>query len=102
MRLESGTAVQVSMVGTGDAAFEGTTVDATGRSVRLQCARPVAAGAVVSIDSGEALMLGEVCAARPAGKGFEMTVELEQMMYHADLARLAHALLENPEPRSAA
>lgn len=98
MDLASGTAVHVSMVGSRDA-FEGTAVSASGRTVKLKCARPVAAGAVVSIDSGEALMLGEVCAARPAGQVFEMTVELEQMVYHADLARLAQALLSEPEPR---
>lgn len=102
MEIANGTAVQVSMVGSEDATFEGTAVGTTGRRMRLQCARPVAAGAVVSIESGEALLLGEVCAARPAGQGFEMTVELEQMVYHADLARLAKVLLEDPEPRRAA
>ncbi len=90
------------MVGSEDAIFEGTAVETTGRRMKLHCSRPVAAGSVVSIESDEALLLGEVCAARPAGQGFEMTVELEQMMYHADLARLAKALLEDPEPKRAA
>lgn len=64
-----------------------------GRRVELHSPRTLAPGTVVTVRSDEALILGEVCGARPAGDDFHLVVELDQMVFHAEVARLARALL---------
>jgi hypothetical protein len=91
MDLSAGTGVRVS---SGGHAAQGSVESAAGRRVVLRAPHRIAPGAVVTLETAEALMLGEVYAASPAGDAFEIGVELDQMLYQAEIVRLARALLE--------
>ncbi len=69
-----------------------------GRHVELHSPRKLQPGTVVTVRSDEALILGEVCGVRPAGDDFHLVVELDQMVFHAEVARLARALLGDARP----
>jgi hypothetical protein len=91
MELAAGTGVRVSA---GGQAADGSVESSTGRRVILRAPQRISPGAVVTLETAEALILGEVYAARPSGDAFEIGVELDQMVYQAEIARLAQALLE--------
>jgi hypothetical protein len=90
MELPAGTGVRVA---SGGQVAEGSVESSAGKRVILRSPNRIAPGAVVTLETAGALILGEVYAARQSGDGFEIGVELEQVMYQAEIARLAAALL---------
>ncbi|HWR54614.1 MAG TPA: hypothetical protein VN428_26130 [Bryobacteraceae bacterium] len=89
------TAVELSVPGSNETWSARVAANA-GRRVELRSPRTLAPGTVVSVRSDEALILGEVCGAAPAGDDFHLVLELDQMVFHAEVARLARALLGEP------
>jgi hypothetical protein len=89
MELPAGTGVRVA---SGGQVAEGSVESSAGKRVILRSPNRISPGSVVTLETPEALILGEVYAARPSGDGFEIGIELEQMIYQADLVRLARAV----------
>jgi hypothetical protein len=90
MKLASG--VELAVPGT-DGTWPARVAAKAGRRLELQSPRKLSPGTVVTVRSDEALILGEVCCVNPAGDDFHLIVELDQMVFHAEVARLARALL---------
>lgn len=86
-------AVEVSVPGKAES-WRASVAAKAGRRVELRSPRAIAPGTVVTVRSDEALILGEVCGTAPVLDGYRLIVELDQMVFHAEVARLARALLQ--------
>lgn len=56
------------------------TLDASGKGMRILLDRPIVAGTAVKIETGDSLILGEVCYSFPHLTGFAVGIEVDQVL----------------------
>jgi hypothetical protein len=92
--IETGQPVRVTVLDEPEIEILGQIVESSGKRLRLVVDRSIRQGAAVKVGFEQTLLLGEVCGCQPAGREFEVALDLEHSLLHTDeLARLARKLL---------
>ena len=103
-RLMTNLAAEVSLLGTEEAgAFPGTILNVSGRGLLLRIPRQTSCGAVLRIETGDTLLLGEVLRCEPSGDQWRVAVQTRHRLDGlTEIERLNRALLEHEAaPRGA-
>jgi hypothetical protein len=84
----------------GNHVIEAYLLDMSGSGVQLRAPMPVSCGAAIKIESGDTLMLGEVCRCRPEAGAYTVGVQLSQELSSlTELERLNRALAGKAEEK---
>lgn len=101
VRIQIDQPAQVTVFGPPDLRLDARLVDWSGPGIRLLVDQPLTPGAALKIESGDALLLGEVCYSAASSAGFEVGVELHHSLTGlTDLARLNRQLVNGWEAPS--
>lgn len=80
-----------------DARSPAELIDVSSKGARLRIGYAVPVGAAVRIDTGDHVVLGEVCHCSPFAEGYVCGIEIDQVLsYVTDLNRLMEAIAGVP------
>ncbi len=96
-RCETEQEVRVLCLEQSNEAFAGRLKNFSSYGVRLNCPKSLSAGSLIKVEWGEAILLGEVVYCQSQGDEFVAGVEVEEIVYRAELAVVqGHAGAEQP------
>ncbi len=93
--------VQVTILGGAEVRLQGHWAGRSGALIRLLLSCPAPAGALVKIERGEKLFLGEICCCSRQNSAYEAVIKVEEaLLWTEELARLVEQLRDElPKPR---
>jgi len=92
-RFRTNQQAEVTLLGEEPVTIGGTTVDMSGRGIRLRLGCPIPVNSPVQVKLKDSILLGEVCRVEPAGEGFFVALMLDQVLHlKPDLIRMSRAL----------
>jgi c-di-GMP-binding flagellar brake protein YcgR len=95
-RISSSQLVWLTVLGENEVRCRATTIDLSGRGMKLMVAWRLSQDAAVKIEIDDALYLGEICYCRPENGGFMIGIEIDQVLTGLrDLAQLRRRLVED-------